>query len=191
MVAHADKSILYVTSAAEWERWIEGAASGAGVRLRLRKKSSEKPGITYDEALDVALCHGWIDGQRQADDGDFFLQSFTPRRARSIWSKVNREHVERLVAEGRMRPAGQAEVDRAVADGRWAAAYRQRDAAVPEDLRTALAASPAASVAFEGLSSQNRFAILFRLSNVKRAVTRERKVQEFVTMLEEGRTLYP
>ncbi len=190
VVAHADKPILDFTAPGEWERWIEGDTTGGGVRLRLRKKSSTKPGITYVEALDVALCHGWIDGQTQSDDDDFFLQAFTPRRARSPWSQVNRQHVERLIAAGRMQAGGHAEIDRAKSDGRWDAAYRQRNAPIPDDLGAALAASPAAAEAFGALSSQNRFAILFRLGNVKRPDTRERKLREFIAMLEQGTTLH-
>ena len=190
MVAHADKPILHVASTAELERWIQSAADDGGVRVRLRKKASKQPGITYAEALDVALCHGWIDGQIQSDDADYFLQAFTPRRSRSPWSQINRNHVERLINQGRMRPAGQAEIDRAKADGRWEAAYRQKDAAVPEDLQAALDASPAAAAEFAQLSSQNRFAILFRLGNLKRAETRERKLRDYVVMLERGETLH-
>lgn len=191
MVAHADKPTLYVTSPEAWEHWLEHASDPGGVRVRLRKKRSMKPGITYAEALDVALCHGWIDGQIEGEDDDFFLQAFTPRRVRSPWSRINRGHVERLVAAGRMRPAGQAEVDRAKADGRWDAAYRQRGATVPPDLEQALAASPTAALAFAGLSSQNRFAILFRIGNVKRPETRARKIGEYMAMLERGETIYP
>ena len=190
MVAHADKPVLYLTSAAELERWIERADDDGGVRLRLRKKSSKQPGITYAEALDVALCHGWIDGQKQSNDADFFLQAFTPRRFRSPWSQINRDHVERLINEGRMRPAGQAEIDRAKADGRWQAAYRQKNSAVPDDLQAALDASPEAAAAFARLTSQNRFAISFRLGNVRRAENRQRKLHEYLAMLERGETLH-
>ncbi len=186
MVSHSDKPLVLFISPDEWERWIRNDATGAGVRLRLRKKSSTKPGITYAQALDVALCHGWIDGQSESDDDDYFIRAFTPRRARSPWSQVNRTHVERLISEGRMQTGGQAEIDRARADGRWDAAYRQRDAPVPEDFQAALAASPAAASAFADLSRQNRFAILFRLGSVKGPETRQRKLREFVTMLEEG-----
>jgi uncharacterized protein YdeI (YjbR/CyaY-like superfamily) len=192
VVAHADKPVLYTTTAQEWEQWIEAdTTGGGGVRLRLRKKSTTKPGITYAEALDVALCHGWIDGQIQAEDDDFFLQAFTPRRSRSPWSQINRGHVDRLIAAGRMRSGGQAEIDRAKADGRWDAAYRQRDAPIPDDLATALATSPAAAEAFAALSSQNRFAILFRIGNVERAETRQRKLAEYIAMLEQSKTLHP
>jgi uncharacterized protein YdeI (YjbR/CyaY-like superfamily) len=189
VVAHADKPIELFTTPAAWEAWIEQATSADGVRLRLRRKSSTMPGITYDEALDVALCHGWIDGQKQSDDADYFLQAFTPRRARSPWSKVNREHVARLTAEGRMRPAGQREVDRAKADGRWDAAYRQRDDVVPEDFQAALDLNPAALQTFAALSKQRRFAFVFRLGNVKRPETRARKIVEYVAILERGESL--
>ncbi len=138
----------------------------------------------------MALCRGWIDGQIQSDDADFFLQAFTPRRSRSPWSQINRAHVERLINEGRMRPSGQAEIDRAKADGRWQAAYRQKTSTVPEDLQAALDASPSAAAAFARLTSQNRFAILFRLGNLKRAETRQRKLHEYVAMLERGESLH-
>lgn len=191
VVAHVDKLVLAVTSPDEWDHWLASVADPGGVRLRLRKKGSTRLGITYREALEVALCHGWIDGQAQSDDEDFYLQAFTPRRASSPWSQINRDHVERLLAAGRMQPAGQAEIDRAKADGRWNAAYRQRDAMVPPDLQQALDASPKAMAAFAGLSGQNRFAILFRIGNLKRPQTRIRKIGEYVAMLERGETIHP
>lgn len=191
MVAVHDKPILVVHTVAEWERFLEGNPAADGVRLQLRKISSRMPGITYAEALDAALCFGWIDGQRSALDDNYHLQVFTPRRPRSIWSQRNRDHVERLTAEGRMRPPGQAQVDRAKADGRWDAAYRQSATDVPPDLQEALDASPAAAAFFAELSSQNRFAILFRIGNVKRADTRARKIATFVEMLERGETVHP
>jgi uncharacterized protein YdeI (YjbR/CyaY-like superfamily) len=181
---------MYFVIADEWERWLVTAADDGGVRLRLGKKSSKLAGITYAEALDVALCHGWIDGQIQSESGDYFLQAFTPRRKASPWSKVNREHVARLISEGRMRAGGQAEIDRAKADGRWDAAYQQKNAKLPDDLQVALDANPVAAEFFAGLSSQNRFAIIFRLGNVKRAATRERKLAEYVAMLERGEALH-
>jgi uncharacterized protein YdeI (YjbR/CyaY-like superfamily) len=185
------KPVLEVASAAEWERWIEECSSDLGVRLRLRKKSSRLTGPTYGEALDVALCHGWIDGQVEALDTDYFLQVFTPRRRNSPWSKINRGHVERLIDAGRMRPAGQAEIDRAKADGRWQAAYRQADNDIPHDLQAALDRSPPAARAFDALTSQNRFAIVFRLNSVKRSETRARKLAEYIAMLENGETIHP
>lgn len=187
----SDKPLLCVDTVAEWEAFLAAPTHDDGVRLRLRKTASSQPGITYAEALDAALCFGWIDGQRGALDDDYHLQVFTPRRSRSIWSQRNRDLVNRLLSEGRMRPAGQAQLDWAKADGRWDAAYRQKDAPVPPDLQVALDASPTAASFFSQLSSQNRFAILFRIGNVKRADTRARKIAGFVEMLERGETHYP
>lgn len=190
MVAHADKPELHVDTVEEWERWLENDPDPGGVRLRVRKKASKRPGISRAEALDVALCFGWIDGQAQSVDADYFLQAFTPRRAKSMWSKVNTEHVARLIAEGRMRPEGQAEIDRAKADGRWDAAYSYRDAVVPAELQAALDADPEAAAAFAAQSSQNRFAMVFRLSNLKRESTRTARAAEYVAMLKRGETLH-
>jgi uncharacterized protein YdeI (YjbR/CyaY-like superfamily) len=191
MAAVADKPVLAVESVEEWESWLAANPESDGVRLRLRKKSSTGPGITYDEALDSALCFGWIDGQSGALDQDYSLRVFTPRRRRSMWSQRNRDHVARLTEAGRMRPSGLAEVERARADGRWDAAYRQKDAAVPADLQAALDASPKARAFFAELSAQNRFAILFRIGNVKRETTRAAKIATFVAMLEQGQALHP
>jgi uncharacterized protein YdeI (YjbR/CyaY-like superfamily) len=191
MAAVSDKPILEFESIDEWERYLEGETHPHGVRLRVRKITSTKPGILVADALQVALCFGWIDGQRNGLDDDYFLQAYSPRRPRSTWSQVNRDFVEALIAQGRMRPAGQAEIDRAKADGRWDAAYRQKDNPVPDDLRAALDANPAAATMFEKLSSQNRFAILFRIGNVKRAETRERKIAGYVEDLARGETIYP
>ncbi len=191
MGANAEKPVVTVATVAEWESWLEENPDVDGVRLRLRKKRSTKPGITYPEALDVALCFGWIDGQLARLDDDYHLQVFTPRRIRSPWSQRNREHVGRLTAEGRMRPAGLAEIERAKADGRWDSAYRQKDAPVPADLQDALAAHPAAAQSFEALSAQNRFAILFRINGVKRAETRRAKIATYIAMLESGETIHP
>lgn len=190
MAAIADRPVLFFTDPAEWEAWLEAHPGHDGVRLQLRKKGSALPGILYAEALDIALCFGWIDGQIGKLDDDYYLDGFSPRRARSPWSKVNRDHVARLVAEGRMRPEGLAEVERAKVDGRWDAAYSQKDAEVPADFAAALDASPGAAAFFATLKSQNRFAILFRIGNVRRAETRARKIGEFVSMLERGETLH-
>ena len=186
-----DRELLLFATAAEFEAWLADNLAHDGIRLQLRKKSSTKPGMLYAEALDVALCWGWIDGQKGSLDEDYFFNGFSPRRARSPWSQVNRDHIERLTNEGRMQPSGQAEVDRAKNDGRWDAAYRQSTAEVPADLQLALDASPEAALRFAALSSQNRFAILFRIGNVKRAETRARKIAEFVAMLERDETVYP
>src|SRR3982751_3065473 len=148
MVSFADKPIHYFTSTADWEAFLRADPPDGGVRLQLRKKNSAAPGITWQEALDVALCYGWIDGQAGRLDDDFTLQAFTPRRKASPWSQINREHVDRLIAEGRMQPAGQAEIDRAKADGRWDAAYRQKDAVPTPEFQAAIDASPQAAAAW-------------------------------------------
>jgi uncharacterized protein YdeI (YjbR/CyaY-like superfamily) len=192
VVAHNDKPLLYCKTQAEWHDWLESNGQDSpGVRLQLVKKSSKLPGISYAEALDEALCFGWIDGQAGSIDDDFFLNSFTPRRPRSMWSQRNRDHISRLEEEGRMKPAGIAQVEAARADGRWDAAYRVSTTPVPEDLQEALDANPQAAAAFSTLSSQNRFAIIFRINGVKRAETRTRKISESVAMLERGETPYP
>jgi uncharacterized protein YdeI (YjbR/CyaY-like superfamily) len=188
-----DREPFHVADAAAWEAWLEAhAAHSAGVWLAIPKKGSGRTAPTYAEALDVALCFGWIDGQKAPLDAAFFLQRFTPRGRRSIWSKRNREHIERLTAAGRMRPAGLTEVERAKADGRWDAAYDgQATAEVPADLRAALDAVPAAAALFAELDSTNRYAILFRIGGAKRAETRARRIDDFVAMLARGETPYP
>lgn len=191
MASFADKPIHFFRTTEEWERFLENDPHDDGVRLQLRKKSSSAPGITWQEALDVALCFGWIDGQAGRFDDDYTLQAFTPRRKNSPWSQINQGHVARLIEEGRMRAGGIAEIERAKADGRWDAAYRQKDHAAPDDLQAALDASPAAAAAWAKLSKQNSFAIVFRIQNVKRAETRARKIAEYIAMLERGETIYP
>ncbi|CAN5286514.1 YdeI/OmpD-associated family protein [soil metagenome] len=191
MASFADKPILVFTSTDEWRDFLEADPHDPGVRLKLRKKSSTAAGITWQEALDVALCYGWIDGQAGRFDDDYTLQAFTPRRKNSPWSQINQGHVARLIDAGLMRAGGQAEIDRAKADERWDAAYRQKDAAPPPDLQAALDASPAAAAKYAALTKQNSFAILFRIQNVKRAETRARKIREYIEMLERGETIYP
>ncbi|MDO7883699.1 YdeI/OmpD-associated family protein [Salinibacterium soli] len=190
MVSFADKPLVDVGSVAQWEAYILEQGTDDGVRLKLRKKLSSAPGITYDEALEVALCHGWIDGQVARFDDDYVLQAFTPRRRASPWSQRNIGIVERLIAEGRMREGGQAEIDRAKADGRWDAAYRVKDAPVPVELQAALDASPSAAEAFAALNAQNRWAFIFRVSQLKRADSRERAAARFAAMLERGEKFY-
>jgi uncharacterized protein YdeI (YjbR/CyaY-like superfamily) len=190
MVSFADKPLVEVSSPAEWERYLLEHGTDDGVRLKLRKKLSRAPGITYDEALEVALCHGWIDGQVARFDDDYVLQAFTPRRRASPWSQRNIGIVERLIAEGRMREGGHAEIERAKSDGRWDAAYRVKDAPVPVELQAALDASPAASTAFASLTAQNRWAFIFRVSQLKRPESRERAAARFVAMLEQGETFH-
>ena len=190
MANSANKPELHVDTVADWEAWLSSDPDPIGVRLRLRKKATTLPGITYAEALDVALCFGWIDGQSQSVDADYYLQTFTPRRPRSMWSKVNIGHVTRLIAEGRMRPEGQREIDRAKADGRWDNAYRQADGEIPVELQEALNADPEVAEAFASQSAQNRFSMAFRVANLKRPASRAARVAEYVEMLKRGETLH-
>lgn len=179
MVAVADKPILDVTID-EWRQYLAGNPSNDGVRLKLRKKNSPAPGMTWQEALDVALCFGWIDGQTARFDENYTLQAFSPRRKNSPWSQINREHVARLVDEGRMTQAGLAEVERAKADGRWEAAYRQKDATAPDDLRAALDANPAAAQFHDSLTKVEKFRIYFRLAGIKTPAVREARIADIV-----------
>ena len=184
---------ITLATAAEWEAWLErnGNAS-AGVWLRLGKKGADVPTVTYAEALDVALCFGWIDGKKQAEDARYWRQRFTPRSAKSIWSQINKRKAEALIAAGRMRPAGLLEVERARRDGRWDAAYASaRTSTVPEDLQRALDANADAKAFFASLDSRNRYAILFRIQTVRKAETRARKIQQFASMLAKGEKPHP
>lgn len=176
----------------ELEAWLEeNGDSSAGVWLKIAKKGSGKRSVTYGEALELALCFGWIDSRKRGFDEAFFLQRFTPRRPRGRWSKINREKAEALIAAERMRPAGLAEVEAAKADGRWEAAYEgQRTAEVPEDLQRELDANPAAREFFEGLDGANRYAIVYRLDEAKKPETRERRLRKFITMLERGEKIH-
>jgi uncharacterized protein YdeI (YjbR/CyaY-like superfamily) len=185
---------LIVADARAWRAWLdEHHADPSGVWLILAKKGSQQPTrLTHDEALEEALCHGWIDGQARRRDDVSYAQRFTPRQSRSAWSKRNASTAERLIADGRMHPAGLAAVDDAKADGRWAAAYPgPATIEVPADLAEALAANPRAQAMFDILSSQNRYAILYRLNTARRADTRSRRLAEFVAMLARGETLHP
>jgi uncharacterized protein YdeI (YjbR/CyaY-like superfamily) len=184
---------LTVATAARWRAWLRGHHAAPGVWLVLAKKGTSSPTrLTYGEALEEALCFGWIDGQVRRRDDATYLQRFTPRTARSAWSKRNVALVERLLTEGRMHAAGLAAVERAKASGRWEAAYDgPADIELPDDLGAALAASSRAAAAFERLSSRNRYAILYRVHTAKRPETRRRRIAEFVAMLERGETVYP
>jgi uncharacterized protein YdeI (YjbR/CyaY-like superfamily) len=185
---------LTVADASAWQTWLaEHHDDLNGVWLVLAKKGTTTPtSLTYEQALDEALCHGWIDGQVRRRDESTFKQRFTPRRARSTWSRRNVGHVERLSREGRMHPAGVAHVERAKADGRWEAAYAgQASIEMPPDLAEALAAEPRARAMFEILTSQNRYAILYRIDTAKRSSTRARRIEQYVAMLARGETIYP
>jgi uncharacterized protein YdeI (YjbR/CyaY-like superfamily) len=188
-----ERERLYFENAAGWEAWLrENHATSTGIALKIAKKGSSFSSPTQPEALDVALMFGWIDAVRNALDDDFYVQTYTPRTKRSPWSIVNQGKVAALVEAGRMHPAGQAEIDRAKADGRWAAAYAgSATITEPEDFLAALAANPAAAAFYPTLSSQNRYAILFRLHHAKRAETRERNLAKFIAQLEAGETIYP
>lgn len=180
-------------NAASWTRWLERHhASAAGVWLRIAKKDSGIASIDHPAALEEALCWGWIDGQRKSDDAQYFLQRFTPRTRRSTWSQINRAKVPKLIDEGRMQPAGLAEIERAKADGRWDAAYEGVAAAtVPPDLQAALDANKKAAKFFATLDSRNRFAVLFRTQGAKKPETRARRIAQFVEMLAKGEKIHP
>jgi uncharacterized protein YdeI (YjbR/CyaY-like superfamily) len=191
-VSEQDLPVLAFSSAADWEAWLESEhAISAGIWLKVGKKTAPEPSVSYAEALEAALCFGWIDGQKRGFDADYWLQRFTPRKPGSKWSKINTEKADALVALGRMRPAGQLQADKARADGRWDAAYAgQRTSTVPDDLRAALDASPAALEFFATISSVNRYAIIYRIGSVKRAETRARKIAQYVQMLAEHKTIH-
>jgi uncharacterized protein YdeI (YjbR/CyaY-like superfamily) len=194
--------ILEMATPRRWEAWLaKNHASSPGVWLKIAKvlparggprdKSAAIATVTYAEALDGALCYGWIDGQKGALDDAFWLQRFTPRRPKSKWSKINCGKVEALIAAGRMKAAGLREVEVAKADGRWEAAYdSHRTATVPDDLKRALDASPEAAAFFATLSAANRYAILYRVQDAKKPETRAKRIETFVRMLVERKTLH-
>jgi uncharacterized protein YdeI (YjbR/CyaY-like superfamily) len=185
---------LVVADASGWRRWLaDHHQDSGGVLLVLAKKGTDQPtSLTYDQALDEALSHGWIDGQVRRRDEATYLQRFTPRKRKSAWSRRNVGLAEQLIANGRMHPAGLAAVEQAKADGRWADAYAgPATIEVPADLVEALKANPGARSMFDRLSSQNRYAILYRLDRIKRADTRARRVADYVDMLARGETIHP
>jgi uncharacterized protein YdeI (YjbR/CyaY-like superfamily) len=184
---------LLLPDATAWNGWLaEHHVSSPGVRLVLHKKGGSVTALTYGAALDEALCYGWIDGVIGRRDGGSYLTRFTPRTARSRWSKNNVDNIARLEAEGRLRAAGKAAVAAAQADGRWEAAYSGQGAAeVPADLAAAIAADPAAQAMFDVLTSVNRYALIYRTNAVKSADIRAAKIREYVAMLARGETLHP
>ncbi|MFP6562423.1 YdeI family protein [Paraburkholderia sp. B3] len=179
-------------SQTEWESWLEhNGGTSTGIWLRLSKKGAGQPALTYAQATESALCYGWIDGQKQAGSEEYWLQRFTPRSPKSLWSQLNKTRAEALIAAGRMRPQGLREIDKARKDGRWEAAYTSAShSIVPDDLQVALDANPKARKFFATLNSRNRYAILFRVQNAKKPETRARKIEEFVDMLNRGETFY-
>jgi len=176
-----------------WDAWLAAHhADSPGLWLKIAKKGAAGRSISYSDALDVALCHGWIDGQKGRFDDEHWLQRFTPRKPRSNWSKVNTERAAALIASGRMRPAGLREVEAAQADGRWEQAYEsQSRVTVPEDLARALAANPRAGEFFATLDSANRYAVLYRIGTAKRPETRAKRIETFVAMLSEHKKIHP
>jgi len=179
-------------SAAAFERWLRANhAKSPGIWLRLMKKSSALAGVSYAEALDIALSFGWIDGQTKTHDADSWLRKFVPRGPRSMWSKINRTKALALIAAKRMQPAGLAAVERAKKDGRWQKAYDSaRNSKLPADLAAALAQSPRAAAFFETLDGANRYSVLFRVQAPKKPETRARKIRDLVSMLERGQKIY-
>jgi uncharacterized protein YdeI (YjbR/CyaY-like superfamily) len=186
------RPILAFASAEDLEAWLEREhASSDGVWLKFAKKGSGVASVVYPEAVEIGLCYGWIDSQVLALDERFYLQKFTPRRARSKWSRVNRDKVEELTRQGRMKPAGLAQVELAKQDGRWEAAYSSpANAKVPDDLQAALDGNSQAAEFWAGLNKSNRYAIVFQLEDAKRPETRMRRLEKFVAMLERGEKLY-
>ncbi len=187
-----DLPVLLFATPPDLELWLEENFEAAdGIWLKIAKKGAPQPSVTYAEALELALCFGWIDSQKRGLDETHFLQRFTPRRPRGRWSRINRDKAEALIAAGAMRPSGMAEVEAAKADGRWEAAYEgQRKAKVPDDLRRELDANEAAREFFATLDSANRYAIVYRLNDAKKAETRERRLRKFVAMLERGEKIH-
>jgi uncharacterized protein YdeI (YjbR/CyaY-like superfamily) len=190
-VSKAEQPVLFFATQAELDAWMdEHAEESDGIWLKFAKKASGIKSVVYAEAVEIALCHGWIDGQVKRFDDHHYLQRFTPRRVRSKWSKINREKAEKLVTEGRMRPRGLREVDRAKEDGRWHDAYgSSTTATVPDDFQAALDAEPAAAEFFENLGSTKRYSFLYRIDDAKRPETRAKRIAEYVALLREGKTL--
>lgn len=188
-----DLPVLAFGSLPSWRDWLaEHHQTSSGLWLKIAKKGAGTPTVSYAEAIDGALCYGWIDGQKGKLDDEYWLQRFTPRKPRSRWSKINREKAERLIAEGRMHPAGLREVEAARADGRWDAAYEgQATAAVPPDLARELDLNPVAKEFFATLSGANRYAILYRIQDAKRPQTRADRIAKYVAMLNEHKTIHP
>ena len=191
--ATPDLPILLFPTPADWAAWLDDqAATSPGVWLQIAKKDAGHRSVTYAEALDVALCYGWIDGQKKPYDDQFWLQKFTPRGPKSMWSKVNRAKAEALIESGQMKPQGLAAIESARQDGRWDAAYdSQRTATVPDDLQAAFDSHPQAAAFFATLNSVNRYAILVRVQTAKTPATRAKRIEQFIQMLERGEKIHP
>lgn len=185
--------VIAFASQKDWAKWLKkNHLTSPGLWLQIAKKASGTPSVTYAEAIETALCYGWIDGQKQSHSAEAWLQKFTPRGRKSIWSKINREKALSLIENGKMKPAGLAEVERAQQDGRWEKAYDSPGSAtVPDDLQAALDKSPRAKAFFATLESRNRYAILWRIQTARKAETRSKRIALFVEMLECGKKLHP
>ena len=184
---HDEYPVLLFDSQKEWERWLSENYEARGVWLKFAKKNSDYTSVNYAEALDVALCYGWIDSQTKSLDDAFYLQKFTPRGQRSIWSKINTAHIERLTRLGRMQPSGIAQVEAAKKDGRWERAYSSPETMqVPQDFLQLLATHKKANEFFQTLNKSNRYAIAWRLETAKKEETRQRRMQTILAMLEKG-----
>jgi uncharacterized protein YdeI (YjbR/CyaY-like superfamily) len=189
----SDLSIVLFEQQQEWEAWLdEHHATSPGVWLRLAKKAADLQSLSYAEALDVALCYGWIDGQKNSYDESSWLQKFTPRGPKSIWSKINRAKAQQLIESGKMKPDGLKAIESAKNDGRWDAAYdSQSRATVPSDFQAALDRNPEANAFFATLNSANKYAVLFRIHTAKKPETRAKRIQEFIGILERHEKLHP
>ena len=186
-----DLPIRLFEDAAAWEKWLAAHHDAPGLWLKIAKKDQGITSVNYSDALDVALCHGWIDGLKRACDEQYFLQRFTPRKPRSLWSKLNVARIEKLMKAGRMQPAGLREVERAKADGRWEAAYHAASAMdVPPELAAALKKNAKARKAFEALNATNRYAFCWRVHTAKKPETKQARVEKFVEMLERGEKIH-
>ncbi|HZX79252.1 YdeI/OmpD-associated family protein [Lysobacter sp.] len=186
-----DLPIKLFKDALAWEKWLAAHHDAPGLWLKIAKKDQGVTSVNYSDALDVALCHGWIDGLKRACDEQYFLQRFTPRKPRSLWSKLNVARIEKLMKAGRMQPAGLREVERAKADGRWEAAYHAASAMdVPPELAAALKKNAKARKAFEALNATNRYAFCWRVHTAKRPETKQARVEKFVEMLERGEKIH-
>lgn len=187
-----DLPIKHFPDAAAWETWLAKHVADKGVWMQLAKKGQGVVSVSYAEAIDVALCHGWIDEQRKSMDAQFYLQRFTPRRAKSIWSKINISKVGKLIAEGRMQPDGLREVETAKADGRWDVAYDSSSKMQPhEDLLAALKKNKKAKTFFDKLDRANRYAVCWRVQTAKKPETRAARIEKLVEMLAKGEKIHP
>jgi uncharacterized protein YdeI (YjbR/CyaY-like superfamily) len=190
--ASTDLPVILFEQKSDWEAWLDiNHIESAGIWLRIAKKTSGIQSISYDEALEVALCYGWIDGQKKTYDETSWLQKFTPRKAKSIWSKINKEKAQQLIEHGQMKPAGLKAVESAKQDGRWEAAYDSfGKAEIPDDFQSELDKNAKAKAFYATLNQQNKYAILFRIQTAKKAETRKKRIMQFIDMLEKNKKLY-